>query len=93
MNKSELINKMSEKTSMSKKDTEKALTAFIECVSESLIDGEKVQLSGFGTFDVRFKDARPGRNPKQPEIEIMIPAQNTPVFKPGKLLKEQVNQK
>ena len=63
----------------------------LECVESSLINGEKVQLVGFGTFDVKRKGPRPGRNPKKPEIEITIPAANVPYFKPGKYLKESLN--
>ena len=91
MNKTALIQEMSKKTDMSRKDVEKALNAFLECVESSLINGEKVQLVGFGTFDVKRKGPRPGRNPKKPEIEIMIPAANVPYFKPGKYLKESLN--
>ena len=91
MNKTALIQEMSKKTDMPKKDVEKALNAFLECVESSLINGEKVQLVGFGTFDVKRKGPRPGRNPKKPEIEIMIPAANVPYFKPGKYLKESLN--
>ena len=91
MNKTALIQEMSKMTDMSKKDVEKALNAFLECVESSLINGEKVQLVGFGTFDVKRKGPRPGRNPKKPEIEIMIPAANVPYFKPGKYLKESLN--
>ena len=65
MNKTALIQEMSKKTDMSKKDVEKALNAFLECVESSLINGEKVQLVGFGTFDVKRKGPRPGRNPKK----------------------------
>ena len=91
MNKTALIQEMSKKTDMPRKDVEKALNAFLECVESSLINGEKVQLVGFGTFDVKRKGPRPGRNPKKPEIEIMIPAANVPYFKPGKYLKESLN--
>lgn len=91
MNKTALIQEMSKKTDMPKKDVEKALNAFLECIESSLINGEKVQLVGFGTFDVKRRDPRPGRNPKKPEVEIMIPAANVPFFKPGKYLKESLN--
>ena len=87
MNKTALIQEMSKKTDMPRKDVEKALNAFLECVESSLINGEKVQLVGFGTFDVKRKGPRPGRNPKKPEVEITIPAANVPYFKPGKYLK------
>lgn len=91
MNKTALIQEMSKKTDMPKKDVERVLNAFWECIETSLINGEKVQLTGFGTFDVKRKGPRPGRNPKKPEIEIMIPAANVPCFKPGKYLKESLN--
>lgn len=91
MNKTALIQEMASKTDLSKKDVERVLNAFLECVEASLINGEKVQLVGFGTFDVKHKGPRPGRNPKKPKVEIMIPAANVPCFKPGKYLKESLN--
>lgn len=91
MNKTTLIHEMSVKTDMPKKDVEKALNAFLECVESSLLNGEKVQLVGFGTFDIRRKGPRPGRNPKKPEQEVIIPASNVPFFKAGKYLKESLN--
>ena len=90
MNKAELIASMAEKCELTKKDTEKALKAFMDTVQESLSSGEKVQLVGFGTFEVRQRAARIGRNPRTKE-EIKIPASKAPVFKPGKDLKESVN--
>jgi DNA-binding protein HU-beta len=90
MNKAELIASMAEKCELTKKDTEKALKAFIDSVKESLADGEKVQLVGFGTFEVKQRAARVGRNPRTKE-EIKIPASKAPAFKPGKELKESVN--
>ncbi len=90
MNKAELIASMAEKSELTKKDTEKALKAFIDSVKESLARGEKVQLVGFGTFDVKQRAARVGRNPRTRE-EIQIPASKAPTFKPGKDLKETVN--
>lgn len=90
MNKAELIASMAEKCELTKKDTEKALKAFMDTVQESLSKGEKVQLVGFGTFEVRQRAARVGRNPRTKE-EIKIPASKAPVFKPGKDLKESVN--
>ncbi len=90
MNKSELIAKMAEKTEMTKKDSEKVLKAFIESVEEALAANEKVQLVGFGTFEVKERAARVGRNPRTKE-EIQIPASKAPVFKPGKDLKDLVN--
>ena len=92
MNKSELIAKMAEKTEMTKKDSEKVLKAFVESVEEALANQEKVQLVGFGTFEVKQRAERVGRNPRTKE-EIKIPASKAPVFKPGKDLKELVNKK
>lgn len=89
MNKAELIDTMSEKTGMLKKDTEKALQAFIESVTEELSKYNKVQLVGFGTFEVVKRAARTGRNPKTGE-EIKIAECVTPKFKAGKLLKDSV---
>ncbi len=90
MNKAELIASMAEKCELTKKDTEKALKAFMDTVQESLSKGEKVQLVGFGTFEVKQRAARVGRNPRTKE-EIKIPASKAPVFKPGKDLKDSVN--
>jgi DNA-binding protein HU-beta len=89
MNKSELIDSVVEYTGMMKKDSEKAVNAVVESISEALAKGEKVQLIGFGTFDIRKRNAREGRNPSTGET-IKIPAQNVPVFKPGKGLKDKV---
>lgn len=91
MNKSQLVASMAEKGDMTKKDAENALNAFIKTVEESLEQGEKVQLVGFGTFEVRDRKAREGRNPRNPEEVIKIPASKAPVFKAGKALKEIVN--
>lgn len=93
MNKSELIAAIAEKAELTKKDSEKALNAFLESVHETLVAGEKVQLVGFGTFEVRERKAREGRNPRNPEEVIKIPASKAPVFKAGKALKEMVNTK
>lgn len=90
VNKSELITSMAEKSELTKKDTEKVLKAFIESVEEALTKGDKVQLVGFGTFEVKSRAARVGRNPRTRE-EIQIPASKAPVFKPGKDLKDLVN--
>ena len=92
MNKSELIAAIAAKTRETKKDAEATLNAFTEVVTESLIKGEKVQLVGFGSFEVRKRAARKGRNPQTKE-EIKIPASKAPVFKAGKALKELVNKK
>ena len=89
MNKMELISAIAEKAELSKKDAEKALTAVVESISEALQTGDKVQLIGFGSFEVKNREARIGRNPKTKE-EIRIPASKTPVFKAGKALKDKV---
>lgn len=91
MNKSELIAAIAEKSGLTKKNSEVALKAFMESVEEALVDGEKVQLVGFGTFEVRDRKAREGRNPRDPKKKIKIPASKAPVFKAGKTLKEKVN--
>ena len=90
MNKSELINALAEKTSFSKKDAEKALNAFVETINTALAKGEKVQLIGFGTFDVKKRPARTARNPRT-GAEIKIAASKAPAFKAGKALKDKVN--
>ena len=89
MNKVELITAVSEKTGLSKKDSEKAVNAALDTITETLEIGEKVQLVGFGVFDVKERGVRIGRNPKTKE-EIEIPASRVPQFKAGKLLKEAV---
>lgn len=91
MNKSELIAKIADRTNLSKADASRALDAFLETVEETLIAGEKVQLVGFGTFETRQRKAREGRNPRNTEETIQIPASTAPVFKAGKNLKEAVN--
>lgn len=90
MNKSELITSIAEKSGLTKKDTEKAMSAFFETIEETLQSGERVQLVGFGTFEVRQRKERMGRNPQTNE-EIKIPAAKVPAFKAGKNLKEAVN--
>ena len=90
MNKAELITSMAEKSKLTKKDAESALKAFIEAVSETLENGDKVQLVGFGTFETRVRAEREGRNPRTKET-INIPASTVPVFKAGKEFKERVN--
>ena len=89
MNKAELINAISEKTEKSKASSEKFLDALTDTISEELTKGNKVQLVGFGSFEVRARAARKGHNP-QTNQEIRIPACKAPVFKAGKLLKEKV---
>lgn len=90
MNKTELINSMAEKCNLTKKDTEAALKAFTETVMETLAQGDKIQLVGFGTFETRVRAAREGRNPRTNEV-IQIPESFAPAFKPGKEFKEKVN--
>lgn len=90
MNKTELVASMAEKSELSKKDAEKALNAFIESVEEALAKGDKIQLVGFGSFEVRERAERKGRNPQTKE-EITIPATKAPIFKVGKGLKDLVN--
>ena len=89
MNKTELISAMSENANMTKVDVEKALKAFIDTVTEELKNGGKVQLVGFGTFEVAERAERQGRNPKTGET-ITIPASKSPKFKAGKALKDIV---
>ena len=89
MNKTELINAVAEQTGLSKKDSEKAINATFDAITASLEAGDKVQLVGFGAFDVKERGARVGRNPKTKE-EIQIPASRVPVFKAGKALKDVV---
>jgi DNA-binding protein HU-beta len=91
MNKAELIKSISEKSELTRADAEKALNAFIESVEEALVNGDKVQLVGFGSFEVRERAARKGRNPQTNE-EITIKASRAPVFKSGKALKDLVNE-
>lgn len=90
MNKTDLVNSIAAKSGLNKKNSEAALNAFISSVEEALAKGEKVVLVGFGTFEVRKRAARKGRNP-QTKKEITIPASNAPVFKAGKGLKDIVN--
>ena len=90
MNKSELIAAIAAKTGETKKNAEASLNAFIDVITEELQKGDKVQLVGFGSFEVRKRAARKGRNPQTKE-EIKIPASKAPVFKAGKALKDLVN--
>ena len=90
MNKTELVAAISEKTELTKKDSEKALKALIDVVAEELKKGEKVQLVGFGTFEVSERAARTGKNPPT-GAEIKIAACKAPKFKAGKALKDAVN--
>ena len=90
MNKSELITAMAERAELSKKDTEKALQAFVDVISDELVKGEKIQIVGFGTFEVVERKEREGKKPGTDEI-ITIPASKSPKFKAGKALKDKVN--
>ena len=85
----ELVARVAEIAEMTKKDTDKAVTATFAAIEEALAAGDKVQLVGFGTFEVRDRAARTGRNPKTGD-EIKIPATKVPAFKPGKALKQKV---
>ncbi|MDO5649369.1 MAG: HU family DNA-binding protein [Gallicola sp.] len=93
MNKAELLSSIAEKSNLTKVESERALNAFLETIQETLAKGDKVQLVGFGTFEARDRKAREGRNPRNPEEKIQIPASKAPVFKAGKSLKEAVNKK
>ena len=92
MNKAELVAALTEKTGLAKKDNEKVLNSLIETIIEQLQNGEKISLVGFGTFEVRDRAERVGRNPKTME-ELLIPASKAPTFKAGKALKDAVNNK
>ena len=92
MNKADLIAKIAEEAELSKKSAEAALNAFVGAVEVALKKGDKVQLVGFGSFEVRKRAARKGRNPQTKE-EIKIPASKAPVFKAGKALKDLVNKR
>ncbi len=90
MNKTELIAAVAEKAEISKKDAEKALKAFIDVVTDELKNGEKIQLVGFGTFEVSERAAREGRNPQTGKT-MKIAACKAPKFKAGKALKDAIN--
>lgn len=89
MNKTELISAVAEKAGLSKKDSEKAVSAVIDTIVETMKSGEKVTLVGFGAFETKERAARIGRNPQNKQ-EIQIPATRIPVFKAGKALKETI---
>ena len=90
MNKKDLINIVSEKTGLTKKESEKAVAAVLETVTESLVKGEKVQLAGFGAFDVKCRAERSAVNPRT-KAPIVVPAAKIPQFKAAKILKEAVD--
>ena len=91
MNKTELISTVAEKTALSKKDCETVVNAALDAMTANLAEGEEIRLVGFGTFEVKRREARMGRNPKTKEA-IPIPASKVPAFKPGKALKEAIAQ-
>ena len=90
MNKADLVAAVAEKAGISKKDSEKAVNAAFDAITEALVAGDKVQLVGFGAFETKERSARVGRNPKTKE-EIQIPASRVPAFKAGKALKDAVS--
>lgn len=90
MNKTELVVKISEQTELTKKDAETAINAFIDVVADTLVSGEKITITGFGSFEVVERAARTGRNPRTGK-SIPIPKSKSPKFKPSKNLKETVN--
>ena len=89
MNKTDLIAAVAQSAGLTKKDTERVINAAVDAITASLIRGEKVQLSGFGTFEIKAREARVGRNPHTKEA-VQIPATNVPVFKASKTLKDTV---
>ena len=89
MNKTELIAAVAEKTGLTKKDAERVINATVETITSSLVKGDKVQVSGFGIFEVKAREARVGRNPRTKET-IQIPATKLPAFKAAKALKDAV---
>lgn len=91
MNKSELIASMAEKSGLSKKDAENAMAALVHSIQQALSEGDKVQIIGFGSFEVRERAERKGRNPQTKE-EITIPASKAPIFKAGKALRDAVDE-
>ena len=92
MNKYGLVSIVAEKVGMSKKDTTLVVDGVIDAITEALKSGDKVQLVGFGSFDVRQRAAREGRNPQKPGEKIDIPASKVPVFKAGKALKDSIKE-
>lgn len=90
MNKTELVAAVAEQAALSKKDAEKALNAVVDAITNALAEGDKVQLVGFGTFEVRDREARTGKNPRTGET-IKIAASKAPAFKAGRALKDAVN--
>jgi len=91
VNKADLVASVANETKLTKKDAEVAVNAVIDGIQDALKNGDKVQIIGFGTFEVRTRKARQGRNPRNPGETIEIPASKAPVFKAGKSLKDIVN--
>lgn len=91
MNKAELVSQMAKNSGLTKKNAEEALNAFMKSVEDALVNGDKVSLVGFGSFETRERAARQGRNPRNPEQVIEIAPSKAPVFKAGKSLKQTVN--
>ena len=91
MTRAELVVNVAAKSGLTKKDAEKAVAAVFDTIKQALLEGDKVQVLGFGTFEIRPRSARKGRNPQNGE-EIEIPASKLPSFKAGKALKEAINQ-
>lgn len=89
MNKNELLSIVAERVDLTKKDTEEVIDVFLDAISDALVQGDKVVLSGFGTFEVRERVGRTGVNPRTGET-ITIPSQKTPAFKVGKVLKDRL---
>ena len=89
MNKEEMVNELSYKTGFTKKDSEVVLDAVFQIISDSLVSGDKIQIVGFGTFEVKERAPRVGRNPKA-NLPVPIPAKRVPYFTPGKVLKSLV---
>lgn len=92
MNKTDLVAAVATKTGLTKKATEETVNAVLDTIEEELKKGGKIQLIGFGTFEVRSRKPRQGRNPQKPEQTVPIPASKAPVFKAGKALKDSVNE-
>ena len=90
MNKTELIAVVAEKAGMTKKDAERAVNATFETITNSLVESEKVQISGFGIFEIKYREARVGRNPRTKQA-IQIPASRQPAFKASKTLKDIID--
>ena len=90
MNKAELVSAMAKRANLPQRDAERALEAFLETLGNTLRSGDKIQLVGYGTFEVRERAERTGKNPQTGE-EMVIPATRVPVFKPGKILKDMVH--